>query len=118
MPPGCALLLLLRLRLVRIFSQAEDGIRDGHVTGVQTCALPISKKPIYDIPGFPEIDAGELVDNLMKQIEPFQPGFTLGERAETLEKQEDGSFIVTTNKGTKHHAPIVAIAGGDRKSVV
>src|SRR5439155_12979452 len=24
------------------FFQAEDGIRDGHVTGVQTCALPIS----------------------------------------------------------------------------
>ena len=48
----------------------------------------------------------------MKQIEPFQPGFTLGERAETIEKQDDGSFVVTTNKGTKHHAPIVAIAGG------
>jgi thioredoxin reductase (NADPH) len=70
------------------------------------------KKPIYDIPGYPEVLAGELVDNLMKQIAPFQPGFTLGERAETLEKQEDGSFIVTTDKGTKHHAPIVAIAGG------
>src|SRR5207253_4018457 len=26
------------------FFQAEDGIRDGHVTGVQTCALPISIK--------------------------------------------------------------------------
>src|SRR5207253_8615179 len=26
------------------FFQAEDGIRDGHVTGVQTCALPISPK--------------------------------------------------------------------------
>src|SRR5207253_6752499 len=25
-----------------VFFQAEDGIRDGHVTGVQTCALPIS----------------------------------------------------------------------------
>src|SRR5690625_647274 len=25
------------------FFQAEDGIRDGHVTGVQTCALPISE---------------------------------------------------------------------------
>src|SRR5690554_3451564 len=48
----------------------------------------------------------------MEQIRPFQPGFTLGERAETIDKQEDGSFIVTTNKGTKHHAPIVAIAGG------
>src|SRR5439155_12890147 len=27
------------------FFQAEDGIRDGHVTGVQTCALPISCPP-------------------------------------------------------------------------
>ncbi|WP_411028977.1 NAD(P)/FAD-dependent oxidoreductase [Spongiimicrobium sp. 3-5] len=76
------------------------------------CSEIYPKKPIYDIPGFPEILAGELVDNLMDQIRPFQPGFTLGERAETIEKLEDGSFIVTTNKGTKHHAPIVAIAGG------
>ena len=36
----------------------------------------------------------------------------LGERADTIEKQDDGSFIVTTNKGTKHQAPVVAIAGG------
>ncbi len=70
------------------------------------------KKPIYDIPGYPEVGAKELVDNLMEQIRPFQPGFTLGERAETLEKCEDGSFIVTTNEGTKHHAKVVAIAGG------
>lgn len=70
------------------------------------------KKPIYDIPGFPEVLAGELVDNLMEQIRPFQPGFTLGERAETIEKHEDGQFIVTTSGGTRHKAPIVAIAGG------
>lgn len=70
------------------------------------------KKPIYDIPGFPDVLAGDLVDNLMKQIEPFKPGFTLGERAETLEKQEDGRWCVTTNRGTKHYAPVVAIAGG------
>lgn len=76
------------------------------------CSEIYPKKPIYDIPAFPEVLAGDLVDNLMKQIAPFQPGFTLGERAQTIEKQEDGSFIVTTNKGTKHHAPIVAIAGG------
>src|SRR5207253_8428111 len=30
------------VRLYFFFFQAEDGIRDGHVTGVQTCALPIS----------------------------------------------------------------------------
>ena len=76
------------------------------------CAEIYPKKPIYDIPGFPEVLAGDLVDNLMEQIKPFDPGFTLGERAETIEKQEDGSFIVTTNKGTQHHAPVVAIAGG------
>lgn len=76
------------------------------------CAEIYPKKPIYDIPGFPEVLAGDLVSNLMEQIRPFQPGFTFGERAETIEKQPDGSFIVTTNKGTKHHAPIVAIAGG------
>ncbi|MFD0862776.1 NAD(P)/FAD-dependent oxidoreductase [Sungkyunkwania multivorans] len=70
------------------------------------------KKPIYDIPGFPEINAGDLVDNLLEQIKPFEPGYTLGERAETIEKLEDGTFVVTTNRGTKHHAPVIAIAGG------
>lgn len=76
------------------------------------CSEIYPKKPIYDIPGYPEVLAGDLVDNLMEQIKPFQPGFTLGERADTIEKLEDGTFIVTTNKGTKHHAPVVAIAGG------
>lgn len=76
------------------------------------CAEIYPKKPIYDIPAYPEILAGDLVTNLMKQIEPFQPGFTLGERAETIEKLDDGTFIVTTDKGTQHHAPVVAIAGG------
>ena len=76
------------------------------------CSEIYPKKPIYDIPAYPEILAGTLVDKLMEQIKPFEPGFTLGERAETLDKQEDGSFIVTTNKGTQHHAPVVVIAGG------
>ena len=76
------------------------------------CSELYPKKPIYDIPGFPEILAGDLTSNLLEQGKQFQPGFTLGERADTIEKQEDGSFIVTTNKGTQHHAPIIAIAGG------
>lgn len=76
------------------------------------CSEIYPKKPIYDIPAYPEILAGDLTDKLLEQCKQFQPGFTLGERAETIEKQEDGSFIVTTNKGTKHQAPVVAIAGG------
>ncbi len=76
------------------------------------CAEIYPKKPIFDIPGFPDILAGDLVDNLVEQGKQFEPGFTLGERAETIEKLEDGTFIVTTNKGTKHRAPVVAIAVG------
>lgn len=76
------------------------------------CSEIYPKKPIYDIPGFPSILAGELIDNLMEQAAPFKPGFTLGEAANTIEKTEDGKFIVTTVKGTKHEAPIVMIAGG------
>jgi thioredoxin reductase (NADPH) len=70
------------------------------------------KKPIYDIPGYPTILAQELVDNLMEQIEPFKPGFTLGERAEHIERLEDNSFLLRTNRGTEINAPVIAIAGG------
>ena len=76
------------------------------------CSEIYPKKPIYDIPAYPEILAGDLTDKLLEQIKQFEPGFTLGERAETIEKQEDETFIVTTNKGTKHQAKVVAIAGG------
>ena len=76
------------------------------------CSEIYPKKPIYDIPAYPEILAGDLTHKLLEQCKQFEPGFTLGERAETIDKQKDGTFIVTTSKGTKHHAPVVAIAGG------
>ena len=76
------------------------------------CAELYPKKPIYDIPGSPEILAGDLVNNLLKQIEPFSPGFTLGETAVKLEKAQNGDFIVTTDQGTQHRSRIIAIAGG------
>lgn len=70
------------------------------------------KKPIYDIPGFPVILAQELIDNLLKQAEPFKPGFTLGERIESLEKKGERDFILETNMGTKIHSKAIVIAGG------
>lgn len=70
------------------------------------------QKPIYDIPGAPGIIAEDLVRNLMTQIEEFKPGFTLGERVEGLEKQDDGSYIVRTNENTTVHCQVVAIAAG------
>lgn len=70
------------------------------------------KKPIYDIPGFPSVLAQELVDNLIKQAEPFQPTYTLGERVETFERLEDNSFLVKTSEGTEINAKVICIAGG------
>lgn len=70
------------------------------------------KKPIYDIPGYPSVLAIELVDNLMEQIAPFKPGFTLGEKAEMITQQEDGSWLLETDAGTQIKAPVIAIAAG------
>jgi thioredoxin reductase (NADPH) len=69
-------------------------------------------KPIYDIPGFPEILAKDLVSGLLEQIKPFHPGFTLGERVESLQKLANNEFEIITNKSTIIHAPVIAIAGG------
>jgi thioredoxin reductase (NADPH) len=70
------------------------------------------KKPIYDIPGFPEIKAQELVDNLRKQIEPFKPTFSLGEKVVSLDRRDDGSFVITTSDDTTIESRVVVIAGG------
>lgn len=70
------------------------------------------KKPIFDIPGFPSVLAGDLIDNLYEQIKQFEPGFTLNETAVHLLKLEENLFEVITDKGTKHRAKAVVIAGG------
>ena len=57
------------------------------------CAEIYPKKPIYDIPGMPEVMAGDLVNNLLEQIKPFAPGYSLGERAEKLIKNK-GRMLV------------------------
>jgi thioredoxin reductase (NADPH) len=69
-------------------------------------------KPIYDIPGYPEINAQELVDKLMEQIKPFHPGFSLGERVETVTRNPDGSLVIRTNDHTEIHCQVLVIAGG------
>lgn len=94
-------LLQLRCHLVDVLPQPG-----GQLTEIYP------KKPIYDIPGYPSVLAQELVDNLMEQIDPFKPGFTLGEKATHYTKLEDGSFIVHTLEGTEIHCKAICIAGG------
>jgi thioredoxin reductase (NADPH) len=94
-------LLKLRCHLIDFLPQAGGQLSEIY-----------PKKPIYDIPGYPTILAQELVDNLLKQAEPFKPGFTFGERIEKLEKIGERDFIVTTNMGTRINSSVVVIAGG------
>jgi thioredoxin reductase (NADPH) len=70
------------------------------------------KKPIYDIPGYPNILAQDLVENLLEQVKPFHPTFTMGERVEILEKRGERDFILTTNMETVISAKVIVIAGG------
>ena len=76
------------------------------------CAELYPEKPIYDIPGFPVVTGQELVDNLMKQIAPFGPQFHFGQIVNTLARQPDGRFLLTTDAETTFLAKVVVVAAG------
>ena len=68
-------------------------------------------KPIYDIPAVPECTGGELTNNLIDQLKPFDVKFHLSERVEEV-KKNDENWQVKTNKGTRFSTPNIIIAGG------
>ncbi|MCB1783293.1 MAG: NAD(P)/FAD-dependent oxidoreductase [Alphaproteobacteria bacterium] len=76
------------------------------------CAELYPEKPIYDIPGYPEITGQELTDKLMEQIQPFDPQFHLHQMAESLEKLDNGKWRLTTDMGTVLDATCIIIAAG------
>ncbi len=79
------------------------------------CSELYPEKPIYDIPGFPEISGQGLVDNLVKQIEPFHPTFHFGEMVESVEtlgSPEHPSFRVKTDAGKTFECKSVIVAAG------
>lgn len=76
------------------------------------CSELYPEKPIYDIPAYPSIGAQELVDRLLEQIAPFNPGMHLNQQVERFEKKEDGRFHVVTSAGTEFDAGAVIIAAG------
>ncbi len=75
------------------------------------CISLYPEKPIYDIPAFPQILAKDLIENLVQQIEPFEPVFHLNQRVEHLSKK-DGNFILETSAGNVIEAKAVIIAAG------
>ncbi|WP_071460558.1 NAD(P)/FAD-dependent oxidoreductase [Bacillus massilinigeriensis] len=78
--------------------------------GGQLSAL-YPEKYIYDVAGFPKVRAQELVDNLKEQMAKFDPVIVLEQSVEKLEKMEDGSFKLTTDKETHYSKTIIITAG-------
>jgi len=69
-------------------------------------------KPIYDIPAIPVCTGRELVNNLLKQIEPFKPQFHLNQEVSTLEKQADGRFLIRTSQEQQFLSKAIFVAAG------
>lgn len=76
------------------------------------CAELYPDKPIYDIPGLPATTGRELVERLMQQAAPFQPGWHLGQLLGTLQRAPDGRWLAGTDRGTQFLARVVLIAAG------
>lgn len=76
------------------------------------CAALYPEKPIFDIPGCPSVMAGELIEQLVKQAEPFHPTYHLGQQVVGLTKDDGGLWRLETSAGTVLEAPAVVIAAG------
>jgi phytoene dehydrogenase-like protein len=72
--------------------------------GGQVAAL-YPEKLIFDVAGFPAVKGQDLIERCVEQAAPYDPTYLLGHRAETLEKQEDGSFVIGTHKGVRRWRP-------------
>ncbi len=102
-----------------LFAVFEAGLLKMHCHLIDYLGVPggqlseiYPNKPIYDIPGYPVILAKDLVNNLLKQIEPFHPEFTLGDRVEEITQQSNGQFQVKTRRGLLIECAVIIIAGG------
>jgi len=77
------------------------------------CQALYPEKPIYDIPGYPRILAGDLVARLAEQAAPFAPSYHLGQRVEAVAPLDGGArWRVTTAAGTRLVCKAVLIAAG------
>lgn len=103
----CGLFQIFELGLLGIKPEIVDSLP---APGGQ-CTELYPDKPIYDIPGIPYCTGQELIDDLLKQAEPFDAGFHLGEEVVEVERADE-SFRVVTSTGKEFHARTVFIAGG------
>ncbi len=103
---------------VGLFTAFYGGMRQASVKiieslpqlGGQLSAL-YPEKYIYDIAGFPKVRAQELIDNLKEQMAKFEQTIVLEQAVQTVEKQEDGVFKLTTENDVHYTKSIIITAG-------
>ncbi len=76
------------------------------------CSALYPEKPIYDIPGYPRIEAAELIRKLEEQAAPFSPHYHLDQQVENLRRLESGWFRIETSRGRTIESRAVIIAAG------
>lgn len=99
---------VFELGLLEIKAHVIDSLP---VVGGQ-CVELYPDKPIYDIPAVPVCTGQELTDNLLKQIEPFDPTFHLNQEVTEVTKRDDGRFDLVTSTGTHFITRTIFIAAG------
>ncbi len=105
---------------VGLFSIFECGIMNMKVHVVDAldivggqCAALYPEKPIYDIPAWPKISGGDLIERLVEQAAPFNPTFHLKQQVIDIQKDEETStFSLKTSEGTKITCRAIIIAAG------
>ncbi|HUB94630.1 MAG TPA: NAD(P)/FAD-dependent oxidoreductase [Stellaceae bacterium] len=75
------------------------------------CAALYPEKPIYDIPGHPQIAAAELIDRLVEQAAPFEPVYHLGHGVEEVRRLPDGRFRIATRHVAIEAGAVIVAAG-------
>ncbi|CDQ39213.1 MULTISPECIES: NAD(P)/FAD-dependent oxidoreductase [Virgibacillus] len=105
---------------VGLFTAFYGGMRQASVkvieslphTGGQLTAL-YPEKYIYDVAGFPKVRAQELIDNLEEQANIFDPEIVLEQAIEQVERLEDGTLKLTSNKNEVHYTKTMIITAGN-----
>ncbi|MGG1675666.1 NAD(P)/FAD-dependent oxidoreductase [Neobacillus sp. NRS-1170] len=70
------------------------------------------EKMIRDIGGIPAIKGEELIRQLEEQARTFEPTIVLNQQVVGLERLTDGTFLLTSHNGEKHHTRTIILATG------
>ena len=102
--------------LFTVFELGQLGMKSCVVDSLEEiggqCTALYPDKPIYDIPAYPSVSAEELIINLKKQIDPFNPILLMSQKVKEL-KKFNNSYIVKTSEENIIEAKCIVIAAGN-----